>query len=116
MGSATNSSSPFYVSDIQSDRVLIRCIDSNLQEPDKSWGALPSWRENGLWYLPLESKADLPSLLMRLRDKGLPFLDDLKGWPPAAIFEKLIKEGKASRDYTTITFTGGGNYQTKEVK
>jgi len=116
MASTGNSSSPYYVSDIQSDRVLIRCIDSNLREPDVLFGALPSWRETGLWYVPLESKADLPSLLMRLRDNGLPFLDEPKGWPPAAIVAKLIEEGKIPGDYKIITFTGGGNYQTKEVK
>jgi len=108
MDSETNPSSPFYVSDIQSDRVLIRRIGSNLQEPDKSFGAFPSWAKTGLWYIPLESEADLPNLLMRLRDKGLPFLDQPAGWPPAAIVAKLIEEGRIPGDYKTITFTARG--------
>jgi hypothetical protein len=111
-----NSSSPFYITNIQNDRVLIESLDSDLKQPDESLGALQSLRKTSLWYIPLESKANLPALLNKLRDKGLPFLDEPKGWPPAAIFAKLVKEGKILGGCLVITFSGPGTYEIKDAK
>jgi hypothetical protein len=114
MATETNPPSPFYVSGIQSDRLWIRRLDATIGEPDPSFEAMPSWRSTALWYVLFGSRDHLPDLLMKLRDKGLAFLNEPKGWPPAAIFEKLHHEGKVTGDYATITFFAPGAYQISQ--
>jgi hypothetical protein len=102
-----------YISAIN-DRIWIRNLDAN--KPDMSLKFFQSLKDSNLWYVPFETQTDLPSVLMKLRDKGLAFLEEPAGWPPATIFEKLRKDGKVNGNYLTITFTGNGNYEIKEAK
>jgi hypothetical protein len=57
------------------------------------------------------SESELATLLMQLRDEGIPFLDVDQGWPPGAVFADLRERGLVDGAYCPIAWYGPADWR-----
>jgi len=102
-----------YVSDVQSDRVLLGVLGQPL--PDDWPPPAATDLGDGLLAVPIPAGGHVGSLLELLRDRGFAFLGVPHGWPPAAVFEQLRDAGKVSGKYDAISFSAPGRWHVRQA-
>jgi hypothetical protein len=106
-------SMPPYVSAADQDNVDV----SNYGAVAAQLGALgfKSWDSGRVMRKAAPERADMARIFMRLRDLGVAFSSDYKGWPPEAIVELLHEDGLLNGQFTIIYWTGPGAWHLRTI-
>lgn len=92
------------VQDVQNERVVVRCADSQCLALLLSLGGKASG--DGLYVYQCGNDLDMAILFEKLRDHGVAFQGGQSGWPPAAIFVRLREKGLLRDPFQEAVFGG----------
>jgi len=105
---------PSHIAEILGAVVLIRVTDKSTRRLVRNLGGFRQLFPTRTWGINYEDEKRLASILVSLRDSGVPFSSG-RQWPPSDVFEDLREKGLVAGKYKKIFWHGPGDYEFLEV-
>jgi len=106
---------PDHVEAVLAAVVLVACSTQEHFPALLALGAICSSGNSIRWQIPYTSPSALAAAFQVLRGIGLPFLDQPSGWPPAAVFSLLKRQGLVSGAVQTISWQSSTEFRLSQV-
>jgi len=105
---------PSHIAEILGAVVLIRVRDNSTRRLVRNLGGTRRLFPTRTWRINYEDEKELVSILVSLRDGGVPFGSG-RQWPPSDVFEDLREKGLVAGKYKKIFWHGPGQYEILKV-